>query len=103
MNDLAVTAGYLDILAEQQNKTAEQIGAAASVATEAKTSVWVSHGVASFAFNIAVVKAESARRALGAEMKRVATNFDAKLHTAEGAYAATDTRAAENLDKILHG
>jgi hypothetical protein len=30
------------------------------------------------------------------------TELDTKLHTAEGAYADTDTQAAEHLDKILH-
>jgi hypothetical protein len=101
MNDLAVTAGYLDGLSEQQNQTAAQIGAAEAAVNGTETSVWVSHGVASFAFNIAVVKAQTARHALGTDMKQVASDLSAKLHTADHAYADTDTQAAGNLDKIL--
>jgi hypothetical protein len=103
MNDLVVTAGYLGTLAGQQDQAAEQIGAATTVTTDAKTSVWVSHGVASVSFNIAVVKAEAARRALGEHMKASATDLGAKLRIADDVYDDTDMQLAENLDKILRG
>jgi hypothetical protein len=98
MADLEVTPEYLSKLATTHDAAASTAESAANAAASLTSDVWVSHGVASGASNVAFAKAEFARRGAGEAMKGSSTDLSAKLRAADDAYAGTDEQAGDNLD-----
>lgn len=101
MLDLVVTPNYLDKLATIENQASGKIGSAAQVTNGVSGDVWVSHGVASEPSNIALTRAEGARRSAVEAMQHVCEDLAVKLGAAADAYAKTDEQAGGNIDQQL--
>jgi len=99
MEKLVVSTDYLNQLATTQDVAATKEETAATAASNISTSLWVSHGVVCGASNVAVTKAEDARRKAGEAMKKASTDLAEKLRTASSVYDSTDTQSGDNLDK----
>jgi Excreted virulence factor EspC, type VII ESX diderm len=97
--DLAVTPEYLDTLAAMQDQAADKAGSAATAASDLSGKLWLSHGIASGASNLAFSNAEEARQAAGNAIKKASTELAVKLRAASDAYQATDDQTGENIDK----
>ncbi|OMC15306.1 MULTISPECIES: ESX-1 secretion-associated protein [unclassified Mycobacterium] len=104
MADVVVTPEHLDTLATTQDKASTQAASAASAASDLEVQVWVTHGVASGASNVAFTKAASARQAAGEAMSKGSTELAKKLRTAKNVYQSTDDESGKNLNKqVLDG
>ncbi|MEE6180041.1 ESX-1 secretion-associated protein, partial [Mycobacterium sp. 050134] len=101
MADLFVTPDHLSQLAAAQDQASSQATTAASAADGVETAVWISHGVASSASNVAFTAALDARKAFGEALSTAATQLADKLRVATELYRQTDEEAAGELDKQI--
>ncbi|WAC93300.1 ESX-1 secretion-associated protein [Mycobacterium sp. Aquia_213] len=101
MLDLVVTPNYLDRLATIENQASDKIGSAAGATNGVSSDVWLTHGVASEPSNIALTRAEAARRSAIEAMQSVCKDLAVKLGAAADAYSKTDEQAGGNIDKQL--
>jgi len=104
MADLAVTRKHLDTLAVRQDQASEQAGSATAASANLAFQLWVSHGVANTASNLAFTEAENARSAAGTAMQQFAADLAEKLRIARQTYANVDADLGENIDnQVLPG
>ncbi|MBY0441963.1 MAG: ESX-1 secretion-associated protein [Mycobacteriaceae bacterium] len=101
MADVEITTEHLNQLADKQDQAAAGSGEAAMTASDMKTNLWVSHGVASGPSNDAFTKAERARRHAGIALQNASAALAEKLRTAAAAYTSTDQQTSDNINKQL--
>lgn len=97
MTDLTVTPEYLERLAQFQDQTSDEARSAAHAAFEIRKAVWVTHGLISRASNVAIARAEQARRNAGHAMSGSAADLAEWLRHAAGAYCNTDRQSAQSF------
>ena len=101
MADVEITTEHLKQLADKQDQAAAGSGAAATTASNLKTDVWVTHGVASGPSNAAFTKAANARQDAGLALQKASAMLAEKLRAAATAYDSTDDQTSANLNKQL--
>ena len=89
-------------IVSRRGRAATQIAAAATVADDVSTSMWVNHGLICAPTNIAVSNAALARTNACAGMQSTSTGLAEKLNIAATQYDQTDAQAGDKIDGKMH-
>jgi len=99
MNNLVVSADYLEKIASTQDDAAQSLGSAATAPSGTSDQVWITHGVICGPCANAMAEAEGVRSDVVKAVQAYSASLAGKLRAAEAMYQSTDQQSGENLNK----
>ena len=97
--NLVVLSDHIKYLAKKQQTAVDQITGANRSIVDPARNIEDTHGMVCLASSLAMSDAEDARRAAGAALIRVSTEFVEKLTASAAQYDITDSDEAGNIDR----